>query len=117
VSGTHSAEPADPGYTGPATLLVGVDGTEVTVEVEVDLRGSFQPIDGRFRWYGRVAADPELTGLVQGNRASATLRTPSGERPCELSEPDMWDRYRITGQGRPPFPSGLEVPDHVERPL
>ncbi len=33
---------------------------------EVDLRGSFQPIDGRFHWYGRVAADPELTRLVRG---------------------------------------------------
>lgn len=114
-SAEHSAEHADPGYTGPATLLVSAGGGEVAVEVEVDLRGSFQPVDGRFHWYGRVAADPELSRLVPGNRAPATLRTPGGERPCELSEPDMWDRFRITGEGRPPFPSGLELPDHVER--
>jgi hypothetical protein len=113
MSDDHSADHDDPGYTGPATLLL--DGT--AVEVEVDLRGSFQPIDGRFHWYGRVAADPELTRLVRGNRASATLRAPGGERPCELSEPDMWDRFRITGEGRPPFPSGLELPEHPDGEL
>lgn len=104
-------EEPDPGYTGPATLLV--SGT--VLDVEVDLRGSFQPIDGRFRWYGRVAADPALTRLVRGNRSTATLRTPSGERPCELSEPDMWDRFRITGEGSPPFPSGLDLPRPFDR--
>jgi hypothetical protein len=97
----------DPGYTGPATLLVG----GVQVDVEVDLRGSFQPIDGRYRWYGRVAADPELNRLIPGNRAAAALRTPAGERRCELSDPDMWDRFRITGEGSPPFPSGLDLPE------
>lgn len=113
----HREADHDPGYTGPATLLLGVGAGERSIEVEVDLRGSFQPIDGRFRWYGRVAAEPELATLIRGNRASGRLRTPAGERPCELSEPDMWDRFRITGEGRPPFPSGLEVPDHANRGL
>ena len=39
------------GYTGPATLVVG--GAEFAVEV--DLRGHFQPIDGYYHWYGRIA--------------------------------------------------------------
>jgi Domain of unknown function (DUF4873) len=94
----------DPGYTGPATLVI--DGSELAVEV--DLRGAFQPIDGRYRWYGRVAADPELTRRVQGNRAAVLLRTPAGERRAELSDPDMWDRFRVAGEGRPPFTSGFE---------
>jgi hypothetical protein len=103
-------EPHEPGYTGPATLLVG----NRQLAVEVDLRGAFQPIDGRFHWYGRVAADPELTGLIRGNRSAAVLRTPMGERPCEVSDPDMWDRFRITGEGSPPFASGLDLP-HLDR--
>jgi len=94
----------DPGYTGPATLVI--YGTELPVEV--DLRGAFQPIDGRYRWYGRVAANPELARRIRGNRADVLLRTPSGERSAELSEPDMWQRFRVAGEGRPPFSSGLE---------
>ncbi|HTK62302.1 MAG TPA: DUF4873 domain-containing protein [Pseudonocardia sp.] len=101
--GDHGDEP-DPGYTGPATLVI--EGSELPVEV--DLRGYFQPIDGRYRWYGRVAADPELTRRVRGNRARVLLRTPAGERPAEISDPDMWDRFRVAGEGSPPFSSGFE---------
>lgn len=95
---------SDPGYTGPATLLI--DGAELAVEV--DLRGYFQPIDGRYRWYGRVAADSELTRRVLGNRAEVLLRTPVEERRAELSDPDMWGRFRVAGEGSPPFTSGFE---------
>lgn len=98
------ADHADPGYTGPATLVI--EGSELAVQV--DLRGYFQPIDGRYHWYGRVAADPELTRRIQGNRAAVLLRTPAGERAAELSDPDMWDRFRVAGEGRPPFVSGFE---------
>ena len=91
---------SDPGYAGPATLLL--DGS--AVPVEVDLRGHFEPIDGFYHWYGRVAADPALTDLVTGNRASVALRTPFGERPAELTDPDLWGRFRICGTSTPPFP-------------
>jgi hypothetical protein len=97
---------SDPGYAGSATLLL--DGSPVAVEV--DLRGYFEPIDGFYHWYGRVAADPKLAELVTGNRASVVLRTPFGERPAELSDPDVWGRYRIRGTSTPPFPSDPDWP-------
>jgi hypothetical protein len=80
------------------------------VPVQVDLRGHFQPIDGRFHWYGRVAANPELAARVTGTRADVVLRTPNGEQPAELSDPDLWGRFRISGQSTPPFELDLELP-------
>lgn len=91
------------GYDGPAHLIT--DGTEVRVEVR--LRGMFQPIDGRYHWYGRVGAGDDVDGLVEalvGARTRLSLRTPHGEAPARLADRDPWGRYRITGTGRPPFP-------------
>jgi hypothetical protein len=68
----------DEGYTGRATLVV----ADRELTVEVDLRGHFQPIDGRYHWYGRVLPHDELD---------------------EVSDPDPWRRYRITGVSTPPF--------------
>jgi hypothetical protein len=93
------------GYVGPATVLFG----DAEVEVQVDLRGNFQPIDDFFHWYGRIAANPELDGLVEGNRAEVVLRTPHSERPAELSDPDLWGRFRISGESTPPFDLDLDV--------
>ncbi|MFE6778531.1 DUF4873 domain-containing protein [Streptomyces sp. NPDC057702] len=89
----------EPGYRGPAVLEV--EGRERTVEVW--LRGTFQPVDGRYHWYGRVVGAPELAGLLGGRRAAARIRTPQGEASGELSEPDPWNRYRVTGVSTPPF--------------
>ncbi|MBH5333466.1 DUF4873 domain-containing protein [Streptomyces pactum] len=98
------AGPAGPdghedGYRGPATLVI--DGVEHPVSVL--LRGHFQPIDGRYHWYGRLGADPELVERLGGGRVAAVLRTAEGEASGELSDPDPWHRYRITGTQAPPF--------------
>lgn len=95
----------DEGYLGPATVLIG----DAEVAVEADLRGSFQPIDGRFHWYGRLRANSELDRLVTGNRAEVVLRTHFGERPAELSDPDLWGRYRVSGESTPPFAVDLDT--------
>ncbi|MFF5716484.1 DUF4873 domain-containing protein [Streptomyces buecherae] len=87
------------GYRGPATLEFG--GEERAVDVE--LRGTFQPVDGRYHWYGRVIGAPELVALLGGKRTAALVRTPQGEARGELSDPDPWDRYRVTGTSTPPF--------------
>jgi hypothetical protein len=92
-------EHGDEGYTGEALL---VDG-EREVRVRAVLRGHFQPIDGRYHWYGRLDADPAVTGLVEGGRKELVLRTPEGEATATLSDPDPWQRYRVTGISRPPF--------------
>ena len=94
---TTAAEPLE-GYDGPATLLA--DGRRV--DVEVTLRGTFQPIDGRYHWHGRVGPDDGVDALVE-SRAEVSLRTPHGEAATRLSDRDPWGRYRLTGTGRPPF--------------
>ncbi|MBB3041085.1 DUF4873 domain-containing protein [Nocardioides sp. LMS-CY] len=84
-------------YAGPATLIAG----EVRLEVEADLRGRFEPIDGRFHWYGRLAA---ATGLDRiGSGATVTLATEHGSADGRLSDIDPWGRPRVSGLGRPPF--------------
>jgi Domain of unknown function (DUF4873) len=92
-------EHGDEGYTGDAVL---VDG-EREVSVRAVLRGYFQPIDGRYHWYGRLDADQAVTDLVEGGRRELLLRTPEGEATATLSDPDPWQRYRVTGTSRPPF--------------
>jgi len=84
-------------YAGSARL-----GDDRPLEVEVDLRGRFEPIDGLFHWYGRIAADPAVTDRhVAGD--TVTLSTPHGRADGRLSDVDPWGRFRISGTGRPPF--------------
>lgn len=94
------------GYRGEASLRVGDE--DFTVQVE--LRGHFQPIDGYYRWYGRVAKDERLSAKLGGKKAEARLSTPDGAADCQLSDPDPWDRYRVLGSSTPPFhvPKTLE---------
>lgn len=92
--------PDDDGYDGRAEL---VDGDR-TVPVEVSLRGHFDPITGSYRWYGRVAASPEVTELVAGGNRTVVLRTPEGGAvETTLSDVDPWGRPRVEGFGTAPF--------------
>ncbi|MQA25939.1 MAG: DUF4873 domain-containing protein [Micromonosporaceae bacterium] len=90
------------GYQGAATLRVG----EAELDVEVTLRGQFQPIDGLYHWYGRVRAVDRLDAIAGGRKTAVRLRTREGEATGELSDPDPWGRYRIMGTSRPPFRAG-----------
>ena len=85
-------------YDGPARLVA----DDAQVEVEVRLRGMFQPLDGLYHWYGRVAANAEVDALA-GSGASVVLETPEGAAPGRLSDRDPWGRLRVAGTGRPPF--------------
>jgi cation diffusion facilitator CzcD-associated flavoprotein CzcO len=87
------------GYEGPATLVAGGE----RFAVQVRLAGHFQPIDGRYHWYGRIEPDGALHDLVGSGRASGVLTTPEGSAPCELSDPDPWQRYRVDGVSTPPY--------------
>lgn len=98
--------PDEDGYTGPAGLLVeAADGTH-ELEVQVRLVGRFEPIDGRYRWYGRVTAHAGLDAALAGRGAPARVRTPHGEAVGELSDVDPWGRYRLAGVSTPPFAVG-----------
>ena len=81
-------------YDGPARIA--------ETEVEVLLRGHFEPIDGRFHWWGRIAADERLDA-EHSSGSTVTLVTPHGEAVGRLSDVDPWGRFRIAGTGRPPF--------------
>lgn len=96
-------------YAGPALLIAG----EARVDVEVRLAGHFDAISGSYSWYGRVAADPAVTALVESGSRRVTLRTPHGEAETPLTDVDPWGRYRVEGFGRPPFTVPTDLPDRA----
>jgi hypothetical protein len=87
------------GYDGPAELLDG----ERTVPVEVKLRGHFDPITGKYSWYGRVAATTAVAALIADGARKVRLRTPHAEVDTALSDIDPWGRPRVEGFGQAPF--------------
>jgi hypothetical protein len=92
-------------YAGPALLRIG----DREFSVRADLRGHFEPIDGRYHWYGRLDRHDGLAAAVPAGRATAMLTTPEGTAACELSDPDPWRRYRVTGTSTPPFRTGMAM--------
>lgn len=95
------------GYEGDATLTV----DEVSLTVTVTVRGNFEPVDGRYHWYGRIQSHPELSSLVESRKVEVRLRTPFGEARGTLSDVDTWGRYRVSGTGRPPFEVPVSLAD------
>lgn len=97
--------PADE-YVGPGVVSTSSVSTGSTaaeeIPVEVRLRGHFEPLDGRFHWYGRIAVNAGLAERVQSG-ATVVLTTPDGTATGRLSDVDPWGRFRISGTGRPPF--------------
>jgi hypothetical protein len=100
----------DDGYDGPAELI---DGT-TSVPVEVALRGHFDPISGKYNWYGRVAATPAVAALVAGGARKVRLRTPHAEVETALSDVDPWGRPRVEGFGAAPFEVLTSVPGEAD---
>ena len=97
----------DEGYAGPATLII----DESELDVTVALRGRFEPIDGFYHWYGRIDANAELTELLGKRGTTAVLRTREGLAAGQVSDPDPWGRYRVTGVSRPPFAVATSLAD------
>ena len=93
-------EDGEDGYEGSATLRV----ADAELTVTVTLAGNFEPIDGRYHWYGRIQPHDELAHLLDGRQGTGVLRTPHGEADGRLTDPDPWGRYRISGTSHPPFP-------------
>ncbi|MGW6378620.1 DUF4873 domain-containing protein [Rhodococcus sp. NPDC055112] len=90
----------DDAYAGSAALTT----DDVTLSVQVHLNGHFEPLDGNYHWYGRIAGEG-LTEQKQRGRSAMHLTIPGGpETPATLAEQDPWGNYRITGVGAPPFP-------------
>lgn len=90
----------DAGYLGEATLVIG--GREFAVRVE--FRGYVEPIDGIYRWIGRVRPHDALTEFLGDEpRTPVTVRTAHSAREAVIGDPDPWGRYRIAGKSTPPF--------------
>ena len=107
-----------PDFHGTATLAF---DEPVEFDVRVDLRGHSQPIDGRYRWYGRVHPHEKLHEFMQnsgGRTRSGTLRTEVGLAPVTVGVIDFWGRYRLQGTGNPPYsitpPAVLGTPETPE---
>lgn len=103
-TGATAADPAphedDESYAGPAVVRTG----DRKLAVEVHLSGHFEPIDGRFHWYGRIAADADITALLHGGSRDVTLGVEGRhDSPARLAELDPWGNVRVTGAGRPPY--------------
>ncbi|GED96700.1 DUF4873 domain-containing protein [Gordonia crocea] len=98
----------DSDYRGPATVVI--RGTEIDVEVE--MRGYREPIDGIFRWMGRIDPNETLSQIVGDlARMPAVIRTPQGTRDGFVGDVDFWDRYRIIGKSTPPFHVATDLDD------
>lgn len=110
MSAAHPGQPDEDGYTGPAELLDG----DTAIAVEVALAGHFDPISGKYNWYGRVAAAPGVTALVQGGARTVRLRTPYATVETGLSDVDPWGRPRVEGFGAAPFEVLDSVPGEGE---
>jgi len=95
----------DDGYEGAAELI---DGDRI-VPVEVRLAGHFDPISGKYNWYGRVGASDQVAELVGNGSRTVVLRTPFASVETSLSDVDPWGRPRVEGFGAAPF----EVLDHL----
>jgi hypothetical protein len=98
------------GYDGPAELI---DGAK-TIPVEIRLRGHFDPISGKYSWYGRVAASAEVAALVERGARKVRLRTPHAEVETALSDVDPWGRPRVEGFGAAPFEVLTALPEGAD---
>lgn len=96
---TGNAHEPGEAYAGPATLAA---DDQTSIGVEVDLRGHVDPNDGRFHWFGRIAANETLAAAHRPGTTLA-LRTPYGIAAGKIADLDPWGRFRITGLGTPPF--------------
>lgn len=98
---TDTGDHLDEGYRGDAWLVA--DGRPIPVRV--NLSGHVEPIDGSYRWAGRILPDEEVTALFTARRRKVTIRTPNAyEATGTLVELDPWGGCRVAGRGRPPFP-------------
>jgi hypothetical protein len=103
-------DPGEDGYDGPAELLDG----EAAIPVTVKLGGHFDPISGKYSWYGRVAASTQVATLIAAGTRRVRLRTPFAEIETALSDVDPWGRPRVAGFGPPPFQVVNTLADEVD---
>ncbi|HEY5855495.1 MAG TPA: DUF4873 domain-containing protein [Aldersonia sp.] len=86
-------------YTGPA--VVEIDGLAITVDAR--FRGTYQPIDGIYRWYGRLAPSADLDAALGTGRRRVYVHIAEDSATAVVGDRDFWGRQRVVGHGRPPY--------------
>ncbi|WP_290048665.1 DUF4873 domain-containing protein [Nocardia nova] len=86
----------DADYLGPAVVVLG----DREFAVRVRLRGHRQPIDGIYRWYGRVDPDAALDAAAGNRKQRVTLRTTEGAANAILGDRDFWGDCGSSGTAR-----------------
>lgn len=88
-------------YNGPVTLVV--NGAELTAHAHI--AGNFDPLNGSYRWVGRLSPSTEVTEAFQAGSTSVTVRTPEGhEGAGKLGDANLWGGHPVSGSGPPPYP-------------
>ncbi|MCX6470454.1 MAG: DUF4873 domain-containing protein [Corynebacteriales bacterium] len=96
----------DSDYRGDAAIVI--KGVEIPVTVE--MKGYREPIDGIYRWIGRVGKNERLTAAVgDAKRIRVIVKTPHSAQEAYLGDPDFWDRFRINGKSTPPFAVATDI--------
>lgn len=99
-------------YDGPATLVAG----DAEYKVHIHLGGNIQPIDGSYRWYGRITRDEAITELHGSGVHDVKIRVPGGpDTPGRLAELDPFGNARVTGSGPPPHPLDDPIAEEDDR--
>lgn len=92
-------DPDTDDYTGP--VVVEIDGVRIAVDAR--LRGGYQPIDGIYRWYGRLAPSADLDAALGAGRRKVEVHTEAGSASAVVGDRDFWGRQRVVGRSRPPY--------------
>jgi len=78
-------------------------GAELLVQVR--LSGRVEPVDGRYHWAGRIAAQDAVTRLARAGVRSATLRIGDGAPVAvRLGDVDPWGAVRVQATSPLPWP-------------
>jgi hypothetical protein len=105
-TGAGAGIAGEDGYRGPAEVIAG----DTVVAVQVELAGHFEPISGKYSWYGRVSASPQVAALVERGSRTVRLRTPHATVDTTLGDVDPWGRPRVSGFGAAPFAVLVDLP-------
>lgn len=103
-------DPYEVDYRGAASLTLGGE----RLSAEVVLAGHFEPLDGKYHWYGRVSGSVAVRAMRErAARGAVDIALPECEAvPARLTEIDPHGNVRVEGIGQPPY--ALETLTDIE---
>ena len=99
----NTGDTGDTGDTGAEGAAPAATAS-VPVEVEAHLAGHFSPLNGDYRWRGRLSPSEAITAAFRDGVRTVLIRTPDGfEGNGVLDDPNLWGGHPVRGAGTPPF--------------